>query len=511
MALNLSRATKLYVSTVKDTVDTGHSTATTFEIPVLDGYSFSQAAETQTIELNEAGDAPVRGQKLFNIALNPAEISIPTYVRPYYDDSKVGTEYSCVEKVLWEAMVGDGTSPGSTTPAVGTNARETDTYFEANFKNSNKHDLLKLYLFFELDNSVYRVNDFAINNVEVDFSIDAIARLNWDGQGQTIDELGTTGDAILAEFQSWAAGTNYVAAADIKEVSAVNADADFIKNKLSSITLQKTTGLVSESWIVDYANLLNPTANPSFAALSYTCGVDIDGAGVQTVTIDGNALPWSGTVTVQDVINEINYQLDGAIAYIVETGSSEGDLRFVSSTAGASSGIVVTIGGVNDLLGIIDSVNFVGVGAEEDAGTGTPTIFNMPITGGSLTISNNVTYLTPEELGKVNVPIGGFTGTRSISGTVTAYLNTGAANTGGLLTDLLGDTDTVTQEFEMTMSMGGGGNTPKVDFIMNHAALVIPSFNVEDVLSTEIGFTALGETITQNDELTIRYYAKDTI
>ncbi len=60
----------------------------------------------------------------------------------------------------------------------------------------------------------------------------------------------------------------------------------------------------------------------------------------------------------------------------------------------------------------------------------------------------------------------------------------------------------------MTISMGGGSNTPRVDFIMNHAHLVIPSVNVEDVLSTEINFTALGELIDINDELVVRYIAQ---
>ena len=131
----------------------------------------------------------------------------------------------------------------------------------------------------------------------------------------------------------------------------------------------------------------------------------------------------------------------------------------------------------------------------------------MPITGGSLTIENNITYLVPEELGKVNLPIGSFTGTRAISGSLTAYLNTGAGNTGGLLADLVADTTTITHDFEITISMGGAANAPKVDFILPSAHLVIPSINVEDVISTEIGYTALASEITLADELYVRYHA----
>ena len=158
MALNLSRSTKLFVSTVA----TGNAAANTWEVPVLDGYTFSQEADSQTITLNEAGNAPVRGQKIFNTALTPADISIPTYVRPFYN-----TTHSALEQVLWEGLVGPG--------PVNTYAKRGTNYMEANFKGSNQHELLKLYLFFQLENTTYRVNDVALNSAEVDFSIDGIA------------------------------------------------------------------------------------------------------------------------------------------------------------------------------------------------------------------------------------------------------------------------------------------------------------------------------------------------
>ena len=93
MAINLSRNTKMYVSTV----NTEFSNSNTFEVPVLDGYSFSQDVETQNITLSEAGCTPARGQKIFNTALNVVEVEFPTYVKPYDD----GTGTNCVEQLLW--------------------------------------------------------------------------------------------------------------------------------------------------------------------------------------------------------------------------------------------------------------------------------------------------------------------------------------------------------------------------------------------------------------------------
>ena len=49
--------------------------------------------------------------------------------------------------------------------------------------------------------------------------------------------------------------------------------------------------------------------------------------------------------------------------------------------------------------------------------------YNVTLTGGNITIENNLTYLTPETLGSVNLPLGHVMGTRSVSGNFTCYLN----------------------------------------------------------------------------------------
>ena len=56
--------------------------------------------------------------------------------------------------------------------------------------------------------------------------------------------------------------------------------------------------------------------------------------------------------------------------------------------------------------------------------------YSVTLTGGNITVSNNISYITPEELGIVNVPIGHVTGTRAISGSFTCYLT---EDTGQLL------------------------------------------------------------------------------
>ena len=83
MAFHFSRDTKVFMSV---TVDGASATDTLYEIPVLDGFSFSQATNTSEITLNEAADGSnlrsKRGRAMFNDSFAPAEWSFSTYMRP---------------------------------------------------------------------------------------------------------------------------------------------------------------------------------------------------------------------------------------------------------------------------------------------------------------------------------------------------------------------------------------------------------------------------------------------
>jgi hypothetical protein len=143
--------------------------------------------------------------------------------------------------------------------------------------------------------------------------------------------------------------------------------------------------------------------------------------------------------------------------------------------------------------------------------------FNVPITGGSITMSNNLTYLTPANLGVVNLPITYFTGTRSITGTLTAYLRSGAGSTGTLLSELLASAATeINPSYAINIQMGGGTNGTRVDLKMPAAMLQIPTVNTEQVISTTLTFTGQGSTgtggsgafdIDQANEITVNYFA----
>ena len=84
MATNLffSRDTKVYIELFNSS---GSSTGV-FEVPVLDGFSFSQAqnsTEVTLAEMENSAGVSKRGRRVFNDSLAPVEWSFSTYVRPF--------------------------------------------------------------------------------------------------------------------------------------------------------------------------------------------------------------------------------------------------------------------------------------------------------------------------------------------------------------------------------------------------------------------------------------------
>jgi hypothetical protein len=375
MAFNLIRNSRVFwTSNVNTTtgavLSSGFLPANTREIQVLDGFSFSQNTTSETVTLNEAGATPVRGQRSFNTALDPADFTFTTYMRP----QDAGTTITCEESVLWNAMFSD--KPIGDAAAAWTDGANSAT---AVLTNSNKHQLHAFGLIIVVDDTTFIIDNCVLNTATIDFGLDAIASVQWAGQG-----------GVLRQITS----------------PTVTANANLVTGGALGGTLQGTF--------------------------------------LQKVT------------TCPYIANKLS---------------------------------VVTL--------------------DEEIGSG-GTAYNVALTGGSLTISNNVTYLTPANLATVNKPVTYFTSTRAISGSLNAYLRTGSGNTAVLMQSMLNNSATaVNPAFYMNISIGGTGTT-KVDFTMPAVVLTIPTVNAEQVVSTTINFTAQGSTSNAFDigaanELTVTY------
>jgi hypothetical protein len=419
MANNLyfSRDTKLY-ATFKDASGTIDAA---FELPILDGFSFSQANNTSEITLSEmesSGGISRRGRRLFNDSLAPAEWSFSTYVRPFTSD---GTDYvlndhHAVEEVLWAQMAGadnyDGTGnefqSAKFSNALVTTSDGTDLNID--FSQSNRAVLQPMDLYFVMETNpaepvVYKIQDAVVNEATITFDVDGIATIEWSGFGKDIKD--------------WTANTT-----------------------VSATPTATTLGDI----------VLDSTADNQF---NFDLGT-------------GN-----GFVTAKD---------EGVSA---TDNFIRNRLTQLSITADAS------------IQGTFDG-----------AGSG---IYNLTLTGGSITISNNIEYLTPEEIGKVNLPLENVTGARSVSGSFTCYVNYVSGSNGGTSTDFFNDfkstdaLDIVTNDFDLTFKIGGStGKRLEVNMPKSH--IEIPVTNIEDVISFETNFHGLGTSISGTDEVALAYF-----
>jgi hypothetical protein len=205
------------------------------------------------------------------------------------------------------------------------------------------------------------------------------------------------------------------------------------------------------------------------------------------------------------VVNEasIDFDIDG-IAMINWSGMGSEIIESTQPTRTVYEGLNSTGNFIrNRLTQVAIAPNLSATGQ-----SGLESSYSLTLTGGNITITNNISFLTPEELGIVNRPIGHVTGTRSVSGSMTCYLSLDTAatnNSSDFWADIKALTDVITNDFGLTFSIGGVNGLPKLVVAMPHCHVDIPTHSIEDVISLETTFNALPTTIDVTDEATLTY------
>jgi hypothetical protein len=205
------------------------------------------------------------------------------------------------------------------------------------------------------------------------------------------------------------------------------------------------------------------------------------------------------------VVNEasIDFDIDG-IAMINWSGMGSEIIESTQPTRTVYEGLNSTGNFIrNRLTQVAIAPNLSATGQ-----SGLESSYSLTLTGGNITITNNISFLTPEELGIVNRPIGHVTGTRSVSGSMTCYLSLDTAatnNSSDFWADIKALTNVITNDFGLTFSIGGVNGLPKLVVAMPHCHVDIPTHSIEDVISLETTFNALPTTIDVTDEATLTY------
>lgn len=398
MALQFQRNAKVYVEMLSTS-----PAQSVFQIPVLAGFSFSQATNSSEITINEAGIASRRARLLFNDSLAPVEWSFSTYLRPI---SVTGpAAIVAPEQPLWAMLMGaNGYNPanrqffstiaqgssataGSPSPFGSPSPGGSPTAFQAVNSGSN----------------VSSANTF-------DFSA---SNTSYFGAGNNI----------------WFA---------------------FVDGGGSNVEYFKLTDAVVNSVTIDF---------------------DIEGIATAQ---------WSGFAT--------------------DLSSSTAPSW---TTSGSPTSSVITLGTTESTNFIRNRLSLVTLKRNSNNDE-----YSIILTGGSFTVENNISYLTPEQLGIVNKPIGNITGARSISGTLTCYYDDNGDASSELFVDQLGDLTTVRNSFDMSVLIGGNTG-PRVELDLPTAHLEIPTIGVDDLLTLEVNFhgQVANGNVDNTDEATIIYKA----
>ena len=385
-------ATKLYFS--RDTKVIAHvpmgSAGTKnmyYDLPVLDGFSFSQAMNTSEITLNEAqstSGVSRRGRAMFNDSFAPVEWSFSTYMMPYTSaggsqgasgkGSTTDGNHCEVSEAMWAMFFGQTVSDGLTSDTTNLDIKQDQ---------SAKATVGVFDLFFVLGASqastaytyttgaatanqmIYKIADCSVGEASFDFDLDGIATVNWSGNGK-----------LITEHPSLTATSTSI-------YEGVSNTSGFIRNRVSDLTI---------------------SGDPSGSSVTYA----------------------------------------------------------------------------------------------------------TTLTGGNITMSNNLTYLTPETLGVVNQPLGHVSGSKSVGGNFTCYLDSDSGNPSAeLYEDLVEATSDIQNSFSLTFDIGGG-TAPYCKIEMPTCHLEVPTHSIEEVISMETNFHALPSDFDSTNEISVfTFYGQD--
>jgi hypothetical protein len=417
--------------------------------------------------------------------------------------------------------------------------------------------------------TIYRISGATVNEASLSFDIDGITTIAWSGMGNLISELASVD--FLNGTSSGAGGA--VVTASIPALTP--ATAAIAANGV--LTLAGATTQVNVGDIIRISGALTPAAIPGYntagtnyyvtaiagSSPSFTATLSLTPGG-SAITATAGALGASATVVkvpasrvytngITNTDNMIRNRLTalsltnngvtasspaaitGATATIAANASALGTsvvtLTYTSTTSPYFTvGQQVIVSGISSSVGSINGPQTVTgctattITFNTDLPTSTsfsgsgsiayPKAYNITLTGGTVTISNNMTFLTPESLGIVNQPLNHVTGTRSVSGSFTCYLDEATDGSIDLYQDMLNATTTITNNHELNFYVGGKSTlalpvAPGLFIDLAQCHLEIPSMNIDDVIGMEVNFTALPTSLAGTDEISkIRYVGK---
>lgn len=467
--LYFSRDTKVFLELIDPSTGSTYSPTVVYEVPVLEGYSFAQATNTSEVTLSEMSSlsgTSRRARQMFTNSFNPAEWSFSTYIRPFKSagggNAGADGEVHAVEEALWAAMIGNSAHSSST---VGSAINALGSATQLPSTDTDVPPGTKVLATTTDGNGAGATLNVIVSAVGA-FSV----TLNNAGSGYSAtDQLFVSAEVIADAFEVDLENVNYDIAVPVASVTTTTGKLfQGFTRDTSSLDLSFSNSNKSTLGTFNLYFKLGQSTNTIYKL----AGCCVNEASLE-FDIEGIAqIGWSGMgVTVEEV--------DSHPAATITEGTTS------------------TSNFIRNRLTALD--------VDTALGGDHPSTYNLVLTGGSVSISNNMTFLTPETLGTINTPLGHVTGTRSVTGSFTCYLNSEDDSSAELFENLVEDTSTITNSFDLTFHVGGQDATPGIQLHMPTCHLEVPTHSIEDVISLETNFHALPSNIESADEISIVY------
>ena len=541
-----------------------------WEVPVLDGFSFSQSTNQSEISLSEmqgADGLSRRGNRVFTDSLAPAEWSFSTYARPYSSNSEMGG----VEEVLWAVMAGadkyqDANTGGSaatvSTAASSLQGAVAGTYTinaetaGLTYGGNGTNDADGTEEGWEFDvivTSATAVNTsgtvvvsggagWAANNT---LTIPAAAFGGTSGSVViTISTVDTTGASFYRLSQ---ADTNSTFGPTVIEPEATKSTINFGQSnratlgecniyfvmetsttipmiyKLENAAVNEASidfevdGIATINWSGFAKNIVDMTSSADSAAASKKAYIINSAGSGSPATLSGTAAV-TAAKALTDFAGVTNGRAtDPAAGSIIFNRGLQNQLYLVTSgtdsTQARDTGVAATTTFIRNrltqlLVKTTDTSAFPNSSISGGVGS-----YSLTLTGGNISISNNISYLVPEELGAVNIPIEHVTGGRTVTGNFTCYLtfdDVGAGSSVDLFNDMTASgaglgLEKVVNDFEVEFQIGGSTGTPRLNVKMPKVHINVPSHSIEDVISVETNFASYTDEFNIANEVQLEY------
>ena len=496
-------------------------------VPVLDGFSFSQATNASEITLNEMEDASGRsrrGRKMFTDSLSAAEFSFSTYMRPF--KAAGGTNYNsgvgradstqdnhhAVEELLWVCMGSQNVYDASAFKWKHGAAGGAITTLATTSGGTDAGRSAGTYTVAVPGTNV----TIGSNGSNVPASATLTITVNGSGVASTVVtdrgigfNTGATITIAPAAIGGGSANLVLTVTSEAYTSDTTDLDINFFDSNRSSLSTFDMYFVLSDR---SAGRLVYKLRN----AVINEASIDFEIDGIATINWSGFAgqildITDTSAFTAQDsapsasAAGEIWIDTNDSDSFYVSSGTGTGNWHHTIDEGTATPDNFIR----NRLtqLTLAPDSTF----RSNNTSVTYETSYSVAITAGNITISNNITFLTPEELGRVNQPIEHVTGTRTVTGNFTCYLGSSDAATNkskNLFEDLVQDVTTVINEFELKFDVGGTASTPRLEFQIDRCHLEIPSHSIDDVISLETNFHGLGSNIGEADEITLKYVGK---